>query len=51
MLTIKTFQCNMLSENCYIVNDETKECMRVGCGAHGPFEKAAIEKRIKQNEL
>lgn len=51
MLTIKTFQCNMLSENCYIVNDETKECMIVDCGAHGPFEKAAIEQYIKQNEL
>lgn len=51
MLTIKTFECNMLSENCYIVNDETKECMIVDCGAHGPFEKSAIEQYIKQNEL
>ena len=29
MINIKTVQCNMIDENCYIVNDETKECMIV----------------------
>ena len=38
MLKIKKIECNVISENCYIASDETKECMIVDCGAHGPFE-------------
>ena len=33
MLHIERFQCNMLSENCYVVSDETKECVIIDCGA------------------
>lgn len=51
MLDIKTIQCNALAENCYLVSDETKECMIVDCGAHGPFEQQAITKYISDNHL
>lgn len=51
MLNIATIQCNALAENCYIVNDETKECVIVDCGAVSPFEFQAIEKYIKDNDF
>ena len=35
MLHIERFQCNMLSENCYVVSDETKECVIIGGGISG----------------
>ena len=35
MLNIKTIQCNMLAENCYIVSDDSKECVIIDCGAYG----------------
>ena len=51
MIEIKAIECNMLAENCYIVSDETKECMIVDCGAYGPAEQQAISKYITDNEL
>lgn len=51
MLNIKKFVCNMFQENCYIVNDETKECVIIDCGALYEEEKSAIKNYIKTNEL
>lgn len=51
MIEIKTFQCNMLPVNCYIVSDETKECMVVDCGALYEEEQQAIDKYITDNGL
>ena len=51
MINIKTVQCNMIDENCYIVNDETKECMIVDCGAMGIFEETFIKDYIKEKGL
>lgn len=51
MLNIKTIQCNMLGVNCYIVSDETKECMIVDCGAINNMEEQAIANYIKENGL
>src|SRR5574344_1064346 len=51
MLTIKKIECNMLSENCYIASDETKECMILDCGAQGTFEQKAISQYIETNGL
>lgn len=51
MLKIQRFVCNMLQENCYVVSDETKECIIVDCGAYYPEEKAAIIQYIHDNEL
>lgn len=41
----------MLGENCYIVSDETKECMIVDCGAYGPAEEQAIADYITEEDL
>jgi len=51
MLNIKTIQCNMLAENCYIASDETKECIIIDCGAYGKVEENCIETYINDNNL
>lgn len=51
MMHIERFQCNMLQENCYVVSDETKECVIIDCGAFYPEERQAIVDYIKKNEL
>lgn len=51
MLNIKKFVCNMFQENCYVANDETKECVIIDCGALYPEEKEAISRYIKDNGL
>lgn len=51
MLNIERFQCNMLQENCYVVSDETKECVIIDCGAFYPEERKAITQYIKENGL
>ena len=43
MLHIERFQVNMLQENCYVVSDETKECVIIDCGAFYPEERNAIK--------
>lgn len=51
MLNIKTIQCNALAENCYIVSDETNQCVIIDCGAHSTFEQAAIKDYITTSGL
>lgn len=51
MLHIERFQCNMLQENCYVVSDETLECVIIDCGAYYPEERTAIVEYINQNQL
>lgn len=41
----------MLQENCYVVNDDTKECVIIDCGAYYPEERTAITQYIKENQL
>ena len=51
MLTVKTFTCNMLDENCYIVSDTTGECVIIDCGAFYDDEHRAIAEYIADNHL
>lgn len=51
MLNIQRFVCNMFQENCYVVNDETKECVIIDCGAFFEEEKSAISQYISGNGL
>ncbi len=51
MLNIKTFVCNLLSENTYVVSDETNECVIIDCGAYYEEERAAILNYISNNHL
>ena len=51
MLTVKCFTCNMLSENCYVVSDETRDCVIIDCGAYYSEEGEAIVGYIRQQQL
>ena len=51
MLTVKCFTCNMLSENCYVVSDESRDCVIIDCGAYYPEEGQAIVGYIRQQQL
>lgn len=51
MIEIKKFEVNMLAENCYVVSDETKECVIIDCGAYEQDEFNEIADYIKANEL
>ena len=50
MLNIKRVVCN-IQENCYIVSDDSKECIIVDCGAYYANERKAIVEYIRKNEL
>ena len=51
MIEVKRFVVNMLQENCYVVSDETKECVIIDCGAFYPEERQAIVSYINDNGL
>ncbi len=51
MLNIKTFCCNMLDENCYVVSDATGECVIIDCGAFYQEEQHAIAQYITDAQL
>ena len=51
MIEIQRFVCNPFRENCYVVNDETKEAVIVDCGALYDEEKNAINSYISDNQL
>ena len=51
MMKVRTFVCNMLQENCYIVSDDTNECVIIDCGAYYPEEKLAISNYMHENKL
>ena len=51
MIEIKRFVCNMLQENCYVVSDDTSECVIVDCGAFYEAERKAIVEYIRDNNL
>ena len=51
MLRIQTFEVNPLHENCYVVNDETKECVIIDCGALTEAEQNAVIAYINDEGL
>jgi glyoxylase-like metal-dependent hydrolase (beta-lactamase superfamily II) len=51
MLNIKTFEVNPLQENCYVVSDDTNNCIIIDCGALYEEERHAIINYIKSNNL
>lgn len=50
-MTVKSFSVNPLGENCYVVNDDTREAVIIDCGALYDEERAAISDYIDLNEL
>lgn len=51
MLRIQTFEVNPLHENCYVINDETKECVIIDCGALTETEQNAVIAYIREEGL
>ena len=51
MLEIRKFTVNPLHENCYIVSDDTKECVIIDCGVYTDAERKAIKDYIDGNSL
>lgn len=51
MIKIKTFVCNMLQENCYVMSDETNEAVIIDCGAFYPEEQQAFADYIEREQL
>ena len=50
-MNIKRLMCNPLQENCYVVSDETKECVIIDCGVYYDEEKQALATYIVSNGL
>lgn len=50
-MNIKIFEFNPISENTYIVYDETKECVIIDAGCFFPEEKSELLDFILDNEL
>lgn len=50
-LTIRCFAFNMIQENCYIVSDDTRECIIIDCGAYWQDERDELVEHIKSNHL
>lgn len=51
MISIKTFEFNPISENTYVVYDETKECVIIDAGCFFPEEKNELLDFILDNDL
>lgn len=51
MITIKTFEFNYFSENCYLLHDESKEAVLIDCGACRSEEEKELIDYVAQNEL
>ena len=51
MFNIQRIECNPLQENCYLVSDETKECVIIDCGAYYEEEHEALQHYIDSNQL
>lgn len=50
-MKIERFEFNPVSENTYVVYDETKECVIIDAGCFFPEEKAELAHFIESNEL
>lgn len=51
MLSIKTFEFNMLPVNTYVVWDESKEAVVIDCGCYYEAEKQAFKQFVADNGL
>ncbi len=51
MFNVQRIECNPLQENCYVVSDESRECVIIDCGAMFNEELAALDHYIADNQL
>ena len=50
-MNIKKITCNPLQENCYVVSDDSRECVIIDCGVYYEQERIAIVDYIRDNGL
>ena len=50
-MIIRRMVCNPLQENCYVVSDDSSECVIIDCGAFFPEEHDALRRYIRQEAL
>lgn len=51
MFQVKRFVCNMLAENCYVVSDESRDCVIIDPGTYYEEERTAVVNYITDNRL
>jgi len=51
MIEVKTFVCNPLQENAYVVSDDTGEAVVIDCGAFYEEERKAIVDYVNRHHL
>ena len=51
MVNVYCFEVNPLQENCYVVSDDSHECVIIDCGAYYQEERGAISLYIKNEGL
>ena len=51
MFNVKRLMCNPLQENCYVVSDDTRECVIIDCGAYYDEEFSALDTYIHEQQL
>ncbi len=51
MFNVYRIMCNPLQENCYVVSDDTNECVIIDCGAYYDEEYQALRRYISDHHL
>ena len=51
MIHVQKIECNMFGENCYIVSDDTRECVIIDCGAFYDEERKELVDYIEREHL
>ena len=51
MFKVQRIECNPLQENCYVVSDESQECVIIDCGAYYEEEHDALQRYISDQQL
>jgi glyoxylase-like metal-dependent hydrolase (beta-lactamase superfamily II) len=51
MFKVQRLMCNPLQENCYVVSDESNECVIIDCGAYYEEEFDALDSYLRNNQL
>ena len=50
-MNIQRFEVNPLQENCYVVSDDSGECVIIDCGAYYDEESIAIDNYLRKQQL
>jgi glyoxylase-like metal-dependent hydrolase (beta-lactamase superfamily II) len=51
MVNVYCFEVNPLQENCYVVSDDSHECVIIDCGAYYNEECVAIDNYLREQQL